>query len=128
MCQLLANYLINLYQKIFPKVRAERLQTFYSAFDSYLDQVGFVPCREASDNTIRVLILMAPAHPCVSVDVEATFTQISLPTVLIRKNSSTILNFLCASLSKPCSVRIYTIFLDGHDKNVHLCAQGGLEN
>lgn len=90
--------LFNVNLKIYAKILAVGLQSVIPSSIS-LDQVGFVPTREARDNTIKILslILSVTEDPCLlSLDAEKAFErldwtflkaileQLGLPPVLIQ--------------------------------------------
>lgn len=71
--------LLNVDLKLFTKVLALRLQPLLSQLVD-LDQVGFVPTREARDNTIKALNLVQYANdtntPCVFLSTAQSYERI----------------------------------------------------
>lgn len=74
--------LLNLDLKIFMKILSTRIQTYLPSL-IHLDQVGFVPTREARDNTIKVLNILHVVNqnktPCIflSMDAEKAFDRVN---------------------------------------------------
>lgn len=102
--------LLNIDLKIFTKVLSMRLSELIPSL-VHLDQVGFVPSREARDNTIKAINLIHAARVrqtpllLLSTDAEKAFDRVSWPFLIETLHQigfgTRIMNWIHAIYSKP---------------------------